>query len=557
MKTTYALLGHPLGHSFSRAFFTEKFAREGIDAEYINCDLESIDGLQELLVSHPNLRGFNVTIPYKQDVIPYLDCLSPEAREIGAVNVVRIGQLNDSEERPLLFGFNSDIIGFMDSIRPLLKPHHKRALVLGTGGASKAICKGLNKLGIGWCYVTRSTNTSDFKGLALNYKDLTPGLMRIFTVIINCTPLGMHPKVDACPDLPYEALTPQHLLYDLVYNPEETLFMRKGREQGAVVKNGLEMLHLQALASWDFWNRPLVTIGIPAYKAKHLEESIASALAQTYSNIEVVVVNDCSPQPVDEVVAKFSDPRLHYFVNPKNIGAEDPAENWNECLRHANGEYFCLLCDDDTYAPTFVERMMELVQKYPHCNVFRSGVRIINGEGQETDFYPSSPEFETLEEYLWHIYRSLRRQTISEFMLRQSALDTIQGYVRLPYAWGADNLTIYHLAKEGGIASSSERLTTYRDTGENLSSDQRKMDVKLLAFKEYISKTRHFIEESNFPKKDLILKALTPYYTRAVQAHIMEADFSALRNITLHPSRYGATAGTLVKALAKRLIRKR
>lgn len=547
--STYGLVGHPLGHSFSRAFFTEKFAREGIDAEYMNFDLESIDELPAMLAAHPTLRGLNVTIPYKEQVMQYLDELSPEARTIGAVNTIRIEK---SSDRQVLKGFNSDIIGFTRSIKPLLKPHHQRALVLGTGGASKAIRVGLEQLGLEWRYVSRSPSPT-----SLTYADLTPEVMQDYTVIVNCTPLGMYPKVDTCPDIPYELLTDKHLLFDLVYNPEETLFMRKGREQGATTKNGLEMLHLQALASWDFWNNPLVTIGIPAYKAKHLGESIASALAQTYSNIEVVVVNDCSPEPVDEVVAKFSDPRLHYFANEKNLGAEDPAANWNECLRHAKGEFFCLLCDDDTYAPTFVERMMELARKYTSCNVFRSGVRMINRKGEETDFYPSSPEFETLEEYLWHIYRSLRRQTISEFMLRRSALDAMQGYIRLPYAWGADNLTIYHLAKEGGIASSSERLTTYRDTGENLSSDQRKMDVKLMAFKEYISKTRHFIEESNFPKKDLILKALTPYYTRAVQAHIMEADFSALRNITLHPSRYGATAGTLVKALAKRLIRKR
>ena len=241
-RTLFGLLGYPLGHSFSRAFFNEKFAREGIDAEYVNFELPSIDTLPRLLKEHPNLRGLNVTIPYKQAVIPFLDELSDEARVIGAVNVIRIGQH--------LKGFNSDIIGFTDSIRPLLKPHHQKALVLGTGGASKAICRGLEKLGLEWRYVSRKACEPH----TLTYANLTPDILTEYTVIVNCTPLGMFPKVDAAPAIPYEALTPRHLLYDLVYNPEETLFMKEGRRRGATVKNGLEMLHLQAFASWEFWN---------------------------------------------------------------------------------------------------------------------------------------------------------------------------------------------------------------------------------------------------------------------------------------------------------------
>lgn len=243
----YGLIGHPLGHSFSRQFFTEKFAREGVDAEYLNFDIESIEQLPQLLEEHPALQGFNVTIPYKQQVMQYLDALSDEAREIGAVNVVRVTrQLPDG---PILKGFNSDIIGFMDSIRPLLKPHHRRALVLGTGGASKAVCVGLNRLGLEWKYVSRTPRDGQF-----TYADITPDVLADYTVIVNCSPLGMSPRIDSCPELPYRSLTPQHLLYDLVYNPVQTLFMRQGRRQGATVKNGLEMLHLQALASWEFWN---------------------------------------------------------------------------------------------------------------------------------------------------------------------------------------------------------------------------------------------------------------------------------------------------------------
>ena len=240
--TKFGLIGFPLGHSFSRGFFTEKFAREGIDAEYVNFEIPDASMLLDVIRDNPELRGLNVTLPHKQAVIPLLDELSDEAREIGAVNVIRI---RDGK----LKGFNSDIIGFTDSIHPLLQPHHKKALVLGTGGASKAICVGLNRLGIEWTYVSRSPR----EGM-LTYEDITAETLQQYTVIVNCSPVGMFPKVDAAPAIPYELLTPQHLLFDCVYNPEDTLFMQKGRAQGATVKNGLEMLHLQAEASWKFWN---------------------------------------------------------------------------------------------------------------------------------------------------------------------------------------------------------------------------------------------------------------------------------------------------------------
>lgn len=238
----YGIIGYPLGHSFSRAFFTEKFQREHIDAEYVNFEIPSADMLPGIVQANPNLRGLNVTLPHKEAVIPMLDELSDEAKEIGAVNVIRVrdGRLK---------GFNSDIIGFMDSIRPLLKPWHQRALVLGTGGASRAIRVGLQRLGIEWTYVSRTPAPG-----RLTYADLTSELMEHYQVIVNCSPVGMFPRVDACPDIPYQLLTDRHLLYDLVYNPQETLFLKRGAEYGAAVKNGLEMLHLQALASWRFWN---------------------------------------------------------------------------------------------------------------------------------------------------------------------------------------------------------------------------------------------------------------------------------------------------------------
>lgn len=240
--TKYGIIGNPLGHSFSKGFFTEKFAKEAIDAQYLNFQIPEIGHLTTVLQENPELRGLNVTLPYKTEVIPFLDELSEEAREIGAVNVVQIRNGH-------LKGFNSDIIGFTKSIQPLLKPHHRKALILGTGGASKAIRVGLTRLGLEWKYVSRTPREGMF-----SYDDIKAETLREYEVIVNCSPVGMFPKVDECPAIPYEFLTPDNLLFDLVYNPENTLFMKKGNLQGAVVKNGLEMLHLQAIASWEFWN---------------------------------------------------------------------------------------------------------------------------------------------------------------------------------------------------------------------------------------------------------------------------------------------------------------
>ncbi|MCH5175760.1 MAG: shikimate dehydrogenase [Prevotellaceae bacterium] len=243
----YGLIGYPLGHSFSKRFFNDKFATEGIDAQYINFEIPSIEEFPRVIADNPELRGLNVTIPYKQQVMQYLDAISSEAEAIGAINVVKV---EHSGDKTTLTGYNSDVIGFVNSLRPLMQPHHKKALILGTGGASKAIHYGLTeKLGLETLFVSRTSR----KGV-ITYGDITAETLKEYEVIVNCTPTGMFPHIDECPPLPYEALTTDNLLYDLVYNPEETLFMKKGMEQGATVKSGLEMLLLQALAAWDFWN---------------------------------------------------------------------------------------------------------------------------------------------------------------------------------------------------------------------------------------------------------------------------------------------------------------
>ncbi len=242
----YGLIGYPLGHSFSMGYFNEKFKNEAINAVYENFEIPDIQDITTVIGSNPDLAGFNVTIPYKEKVMDYLDYIAPEAAEIGAVNVVKV---THNGERAVLKGFNSDVVGFVNSIKPLLRPLHKKALVLGTGGASKAVEYGLRKLGLETIKVSRTE-----KDNTITYGQVTPELLSEYKVIVNCTPCGMAPHFDECLNLPYDSIDDSFLLYDLIYNPEETLFLRKGKEKDATVKNGLEMLLLQAEEGWNIWN---------------------------------------------------------------------------------------------------------------------------------------------------------------------------------------------------------------------------------------------------------------------------------------------------------------
>jgi len=242
----YGLIGYPLAHSFSLGYFNEKFQNEGIDAVYENFEIPQIEMLPEVIASHPDLCGLNVTIPYKEKVISYLDYVSSEARAIGAVNVIKVVHRG---KETILKGYNSDVIGFKQSIEPMLESFHKKALILGTGGASKAINYCLKSLGLETVFVSRYQRPG-----TIQYDKLTGEDVREYNVIVNCTPCGMYPHTNECPNLPYEAMDSHNLLYDLIYNPDETLFMHKGAKQGATVVNGLEMLLLQAFASWEFWH---------------------------------------------------------------------------------------------------------------------------------------------------------------------------------------------------------------------------------------------------------------------------------------------------------------
>lgn len=259
----YGLLGHPLGHSFSRKFHNDRFVVMGIDAEYVNFDLTDISLLPAVLSEEPDLNGLNVTIPYKQEVMQFLDELDPVAERIGAVNTIKFIRGEKTGKAGIqglyLKGYNTDIIGFRDSIRPLLENAgilndalQTKALILGTGGASKAVRVALEDMGITPVFVSRTLAEG-----RLTYIDLTQKVMDEHLVIVNCSPVGMFPHVDACPDIPYQFITNRHVCYDLIYNPAETLFLTRSKEQGASIMSGGAMLEGQAIASYEIWTREL------------------------------------------------------------------------------------------------------------------------------------------------------------------------------------------------------------------------------------------------------------------------------------------------------------
>lgn len=243
----YGLLGYPLTHSFSKRYFTEKFEKENIKSTYQNFEIDNINKFPGIIKNNSEIVGLNVTIPYKEQVIPHLDELNDSAKKIGAVNTIRVQR---TESGIHLKGYNTDTYGFETSIKPFLKEHHKKALILGTGGASKALKYVLTKLNISFI----SASIEELKENEIRYEDIDKKMILERTIIINATPLGTFPKTDASPNIPYEFLSDKHLLFDLVYNPEVSQFLSKGKEKGATIKNGYEMLLQQAIKSYEIWS---------------------------------------------------------------------------------------------------------------------------------------------------------------------------------------------------------------------------------------------------------------------------------------------------------------
>ena len=240
----FGLIGKNISYSFSKTYFANKFKVEEInDASYENFDLQSIEEFPNIFKNNPEVSGLNVTIPYKEAVIPYLNKLNRKAKKIGAVNTIKITKKGN------LKGYNTDYFGFKNSLKPLLETYHKKALILGTGGASKAIAFTLDELNIDYKYVSRTKTPDNF-----TYDELDASIIKQYQIIINCSPVGTHPNIDECPKIPYIAITNEHLLFDLIYNPSETLFLKQGRKQGSKICNGLKMLELQAQKAWEIWN---------------------------------------------------------------------------------------------------------------------------------------------------------------------------------------------------------------------------------------------------------------------------------------------------------------
>lgn len=240
----FGLLGKNISYSFSSGYFKEKFEElELVNHEYQNFDIQSIEELPNVL-QHNSLCGLNITIPYKEEVLTYLDEIDFEAKEIGAVNTIKFLENGKCK------GYNTDVVGFLNSLKPLLELHHTKALIIGTGGASKAIAYALKKLHIDFVFVSRNPVNEN----EIHYSNLTQELISEHTIIVNCTPLGTFPETDLCPNIPYQHITSKHLLYDLIYNPALSTFLQNGKNKGAIIKNGLEMLQLQAEKSWQIWN---------------------------------------------------------------------------------------------------------------------------------------------------------------------------------------------------------------------------------------------------------------------------------------------------------------
>lgn len=299
----------------------------------------------------------------------------------------------------------------------------------------------------------------------------------------------------------------------------------------------------------------LVTIAIPAYKDAFLKEAISSALNQTYIEIEVVIVNDKSPNDIATIVNSFKDSRIRYYENEINIGGKDLVAQWNKCLSYAKGEYFCLLCDDDIYEPTFVEEMLNLARKYPTCNVFRGRAVVINKEGIKTAKYPLSPEHESLDSYIWNVSHFRRKQTVSEFMLNTEHIRKVGGYYSIPLAWGADYVSTYRFAEVGGIASSPEELVLFRMSGDNISSEHENYFLcKLDALNKKHEATREIIQKNNYSNKKSLLNANRIHLKKQQGVQIATTSYHNIFELIPIRKNYHVTLWQIMRSLILKVI---
>lgn len=294
--------------------------------------------------------------------------------------------------------------------------------------------------------------------------------------------------------------------------------------------------------------QPLVSIAIPAYKAKHLAVAIHSVLQQSYRQLELIVVNDHSPENIDHVIEGFNDSRIRYHVNSVNCGAENPANNWNKCLSYAKGEFFALLCDDDYYESDFISEMLALAEKHPATSVFRSRADVVDSDGWQVDKYASSPEWESWDDYLWHVCRNYRTQTISEWFFRTETLRQAGGYSLLPLAWYADYLSVFHFSVKGGIASTSKILVHFRQSGENISSRNDANTIqKIEATRQFRNAVSTLLNDN--PNKPQMMLSLDKLLKMHLKYHLGFASVSMLFCIFLQRKQLGIKKSLLWHAL--------
>ena len=303
-------------------------------------------------------------------------------------------------------------------------------------------------------------------------------------------------------------------------------------------------------------NNVLVSIGIPAYKSTYLRETIDSILKQTYQNLELIIVNDASPEPIEEIVKNYSDKRIRFYANKTNLGRKDPVANWNKCLSYAKGEYFSLLCDDDIYAPAFIEEMVRMADKYASCNVFKSGVKIIDANGNTIGAFPESPEWETCGDYIKYVSQRKRKQTISEWMFRLSRMEETGGYEPVPLAWGADYISVMKFAACGGIAACSEKLVSFRRSGQNLSTKNDKTVIeKLMGTKIYARKLAFLINDTELLNAEELMPCVEKIKRSEQKATLNSASPSHLWRLRSHIRNLELSRRTWIVILVKKIIK--
>lgn len=306
---------------------------------------------------------------------------------------------------------------------------------------------------------------------------------------------------------------------------------------------------------------PLVSVGIPAYKSTYLSRAIDSVLRQTYRNLEIIIVNDCSPHDIEGIVGKYEDQRIRYYVNEKNVGAEDPGRNWNECLRRATGKYFCLLCDDDVYESTFVEEMLRLSEKYPQCNVFHSSVKVHNMNDEVIQIFPKSPEWESCSDYIKNVSRRRRKQTISEWMYKRTHVAALGGYDNLPLAWGSDYLSVMRFSIEGGIASTDKELAIFRRSNENITMKrQGQCETKIHSLQLYREKLIELVSGNKSLSEAVPLSCIERIKRSEDRAILVGASWKEFKTIFSKRSEYSVSLRTIIEApivkVIKTIIRK-